>query len=182
MSLTKSEIEMFLKNKDEFIKIDYLNRFLKQADNIDVKKFIYLNLALINEKKGFFSGAIKNVASAAEISLTYREKKELYLKEADLWIRASDFNMADKAIQKAYSYANLEERQILQNQYLDLYRAIAKNLEDNGKIRKAINVYERLISMPQTPEKKLDAKEKLLALYEKSGQIRDHDRLKRLNI
>ena len=108
--VTKQEVEESIKDKDDFIKIDYLNRYLRQADNLDLKKFLLLNLAAVNEKKNLLNDAIKNVVGAADIALTYREKRELFMKEVELWVKLGDFMMAEKALHRAFGYANEQEK------------------------------------------------------------------------
>jgi len=177
--VTKSEIEEAIRGKDDFVKIDHLKRMLKNADNIEVKKFILLNLAGTAEQKGLFSEAIKNIVSASEIVITFREKIELFMKESELWIKSGDFNMADKALQKALAISGMQERSILQSRYWEMYRAYAKAYEDTGKARKAVAVYERILSMKQGEKDSLEIKRKLADLYEKVGRIYDASAMRR---
>ena len=176
--VSRQEIEEAIKNKDDFIKISYLNRFLKQADNMDIKKYVLLNLAAINEKKGLLSDAIKNVTTAADISLTYREKRELYIKEIELWIKYGDFIMAEKALHKTYGYCSEKEKNEVENQYHELFRVRGNILESQGKLRNAVDIYEKLLGITKSVPKKMELKEKLLNLYDKTGRIREHSRLK----
>ncbi|MEM3074840.1 MAG: hypothetical protein QW727_02780 [Candidatus Pacearchaeota archaeon] len=180
--VSKQEIEEAIKGKDDFVKINYLNRFLKKADSLDMKKFIHLNLAAINESKGLFYDAVKNVSSAGDISVTFREKRELYMKEVELWIKAGEFIFAEKAFNKAMGYGSENERVQMQIQYEDLFRAIGKSYEDQGKVRKAIEVYKRLFENTKNTSRKNEIKEKLSELYEKTGRILESDRVKNLKI
>ena len=52
---TKTEIEQNINGLGDFVKVDHLERFLKQADSIDIKRFILLKMAEIYEKRGMFT-------------------------------------------------------------------------------------------------------------------------------
>ena len=176
--ITKQEIEDVIKGKDDFVKISYLNRYLRQVDSMEMKKFILLHLATVNESRGMYNDAIKNVASAGDISLTYREKRELYMKEVALWIKIGEFMMAEKAFHKVLGYTNDIERIDAQELYENTFRAIGKNFIDEGKYRKALDVYEKLISITKVSRRKNEVKDKLLEVYEKLGKIREYNRLR----
>lgn len=176
--ITKQEIEQSIKGKDDFIKIDYLNRYLRKADNLDMKKFILLNLAAINEGKNMLREAVKNVTHAGDIAITYREKRELYMKEVDLWIKLGSFDLAEKALHRAFGYGNHTEKAEMENQYLESFRARGKILENQKLDRKSIEVYERLLKVTKSIPQKYEVKEKLLKLYYENGKLREHERLK----
>ena len=176
--VTKTEIEEAIKGKGDFVKIDYLNRYLKTVDSLEMKRFILLNLASVNESKGLFNDAIKNVSSAGDISISFREKRELYMKEVALWIKISDFNMAEKAFNKTLSYGNEIEKVEMYSLYENTFRAIGKNYENQGKLRKALEIYEKLFNIIKIPQRKEDVKEKLLDIYYKMGRMREDNRLK----
>ena len=178
MVLTKTEVEEAIKNDGDFVKIDHLNRFLKKADSLDVKKYIHLRLAGIYDAKNFISDAAKNIDAAADSSLTFKEKIELYMKEAELFVRAGQFDSADKAFQKAFFHANLVEREQIKEKYLEFYRSQAKINEKAGKQRIAAQVYEKLISLPQPEERRIEVKNTLLGIYERLGRLRDFNMLK----
>ena len=176
--ISKSEIQEAIKDKDDFVKLNYLTRYLGKAENFETKKFILLNLAAINESRGMLREAIRNLNSAGDISITFRDKMDLYMKTAELYVKLCDFIMADKAFQKAASFGNNYEKEQMHSGYLEFYRMQGKFAKENGKIRKALQIYERLYSMPQSNEKKQEAKERLLEVYEKLGMMRECNRLK----
>lgn len=175
---SKSEIEEAVKGKGDFIKIDYLLRFLKNADNLEIKKYLHLSLAGIYESKNMLNDAVKNMASAADISTTYKDKINFHLKEAELYIKLRQFEMADKAFKRAFSQGNTTERNQIQMQYLEYYKMQAKIAENTGKNRAALEIYEKLYSLPQEDNKKQELKIKLLELYEKLGRMREYTALK----
>lgn len=176
--VTKQDIEDTIKNKDDFIKIDYLNRYLKQVDSLEMKRFILLHLAAANENKGLLHDAIRNVSAAGDVSLTFREKRDLYMKEVSLWIKLGDFMMAEKAFHKSLGYGNDIEKMEMQELYENTFRAIGKSYMDQEKFRKALEVYEKVFSITKVNLRKNEVKDKLLELYGKLGRGKEYDRLK----
>jgi len=176
--ITKSEIENAIKDKGDFVKLDYLNRFLKECDNLETKKYILLMLSGIYESKNMLNDAVKNMASAADISTTFKDKISLHLKEAELYIKIRNFESADKAFKRAFSQGNSVERAQIQTQYFEYYKMQGKIAEQAGKNRIAMEIYEKLYSLPQDDLKKQEAKQKLLELYEKLGRMREYSALK----
>jgi len=179
--VNKEEIEYSIKGKDDFVKIDKLKRHLKSADSLDTKKYILLMLVSICEARGLYKEAAKYIANASEITITYKEKVDLYLKEAELEIKDNQFEAAERALNSALSCTNLQEKPIVVTRYLDLYRSVGKSAEDNGKKRKAIEVYEKLIQLKQPYEKRIEIRDKLISLHETMGHIRDVERLRRID-
>lgn len=177
MALTRAEVDANLNGKGEFVQLDHLKRFLQKADNLDVKKYILLKLALINEGHGFFADAAKNLDSAADMAISSKEKIEIYMKEADLFVRVGQFDVADKIFQKAYSFGNLSEKEQCRQKYRNFYRAQAMAAEKDGKNRVALSYYERLYSTVSEYEKRNEIKKKLLQLYHRLGKIREYTHL-----
>ncbi len=177
-NLTKSEIDSAIKDQDDFVKIDYLNRFLEKANNFEIKKYILLNLAEISEKRNLYKEAAERFSSAARVSIIYKEKREYFMKETELWIRLRDFEMAEQAFKKAFFYANHEEREELKQKYKNLYRTIGRLIESSGKIQQAIDIYEKALSMRFEKDKEEEIIKSLIGLYEKKGDFTEVNRLK----
>ena len=57
--MTKTEIEADLAKEGDFVKIDHLNRFLKEGLPLETKKFSYQKLSEIYEKRGMYNDAAK---------------------------------------------------------------------------------------------------------------------------
>jgi tetratricopeptide (TPR) repeat protein len=179
--VTKEEIEYSIRGKDDFVKIDKLKRHLKTVDSLDTKKYILLMLVNICEARGLYKEAARYIANASEVAITYKEKVDLYLREAELEIKDNQFESADRSLNSALSCTNLKEKPLVVSRYLDLYRAVGKAAEDTGKKRKAVEVYEKLIQLKQPFEKKVEIRDKLIELHEALGHIRDVERLKRID-
>jgi len=178
MAPTKNEIEEAIRGKDDFIKINYLQRFLREADNLETKKFILLHLAGISESRGMWGEAIRNIAAAGDISVTFREKIEFYMKEAELHIKLGKFDLAERAFQKSHSYGNSQEKMQMKAQYIELYRMQARIAEESEKHRKAIEIYEKLFSVTVNEAKRVETREKLADLYERVGRMGDARRMR----
>jgi len=177
--ITKLEVEEITKsNKGDFVKIDYLRRFLEQADNVEIKKFILVSLAAIYESKNMLNEAVKSVKAAGDISITFRDKIDSAMKEAELYIKIRDFEMADRAFHKAIGDANHQEKIEVQTKYYEYYKMQARIAEEQGRNRNAMEIYEKLFALLQVKESRLEIKEKLLEFYEKFGKIKEYNNLK----
>jgi tetratricopeptide (TPR) repeat protein len=176
--ISKSEIDSVIKGKDDFVKLDYLNRFLEKADNIEIKKYILLNLAEVSENRGLFSEAVKQISLAGEIAITYREKIEFFMKEAELWIKLKNFEMAEKAFKKSYFYGSSQEKIELKKHYEDLYKIVGDYFKYENKTQNAIDVYEKALRVCSEKDKELEILKALLKLYEKVGNFSEFNRIK----
>ena len=178
LSITKAQIEEDLRNNGDFVKIDHLNRLLRQADSLDTRKFILLKLAEIYASKGFYPDAARNLDAAADISITYKEKMELYMREAELYVKLGQFDVADAILKKAHIQGTEKERRDMQAKYSQLYHKEAQENEKALKNRKAVEYYERIYyNILGNDEEKARIKQKLLEIYNKLGRVGDYSRL-----
>ncbi len=174
----KNEIDLHLEGKGDFVKIDHLNRFIKEQPPIDLRKYAYLKLADIFLNREMFIDAAKSFRSAAINSVIFKEQQENYLKEAKSYIRALMFEDANTALKKALIEANERERNALQKDFIIYFKKVGEDLEKKGNSGKALQLYEKLIRMKITSEEKMEIKEKLLKIYEKLGKIKEYNFLK----
>ncbi len=182
MVLTRSDVENALSGKGDFVKIDHLNRFLREADSMDIRKFILLKLAGIYEERNFYLDAAKHISAAADMAITYKEKIELYLRETELYIKIGKFDMADKAFTKAHLLGNTMERVETERKYFGFYENQAKQNDKSLQHRKTIELYEKMLSMNFSEDRKTEIKNKLMILYNKLGKIRDYNRVSNIRI
>ena len=174
--VSRAEIEEDLKNKGDFVKIDHLNRYLKQADSIDVKKFILMKLVEIYIDKGFYLDAAKRLDIAADASITFKEKLDAYMKEAELLVKSHQFSMADQALKKALVQAGNNEKNVCYDKYISYYEAEALVNEKSQKHRTAIDFYEKIHPMARTRDKREIIRTKIISLYGKLGMVKDQNR------
>lgn len=172
-NMHKNEVEEFLKGKGDFIQIDNLNRYLKLMPPIDMRKFAYLKLAEIYEKKKMFEDLVKSYRNAAMNSTIFREKIEYFVEEAKAHIRKIDFIEADKAIKRAFSEATIEQKKKIVEEIRAFYKKTAKEFEKELKRNQASKVYEKLLKMNVSDEEKQEIKEKLKELYGRLGKVRE---------
>jgi len=177
--MSKQEIENELEGKGEYVQIDYLTQLLKQDIPIYTKKFVYLKLAEIYEKKGMFSNAAKMFNNLALISIAFSEKIRHYTKEAELYIKAGFFDKVEEAMKKAMSEANSVEKQDVYSSVKMAYKEQAEIYEGEMKKNHALKIYEKLLEMNVTDLERKEIKRKLLELYEKLGRFNEYSILKK---
>jgi len=170
----KAEIENFLKDKGDFVAIDHLTRLVKEKEiPTDRKKFVYLRLAKLYEKSGLLKEAAKMYNNAAIISIAYTEKIENYVKEAEMCIKAGEFEAASEATKKAMGEGNVSQRAEVFVKIKQFYKDQAEVLVKAGKNGNAARIYERLLQMNISDVEREEIKSKLRPIYEKLGKIRD---------
>lgn len=176
-NMSKTEIEEFLKDFGDFVKVDHLNRFLKLSPPIDMRKFAFLKMAEIYEKRGMFMEAARCYESAAISSLTFVDKIEYHIKECQNYIRAGDFIRADQSLKKAMVEANATQRNEIYFHVKQFYKSQAESYEKQVKRNHAARIYEKLLLMRISDVEKKEIKEKLKNIYGKLGKIQDIKRL-----
>lgn len=171
--MSKSEIEKELEGKGDFVQMDYLTRFLKDSLGIEMKKFVFLRLAEIYEKKGMFNDAAKMFNDAALISIAFSEKIKNHVKEAELHIKSGNFEKVDEAVKKAMRDANASQKAEILFVIKNFYKRQAEIYEKERRRNNASKIYEKLLQMKLSEQEKQEIKEKLLELYEKLGRSKE---------
>lgn len=177
--ITKSDIEREIQGKGEFIQIDYLSRFLKSAKNTDIKRFIFLKMAEIYEKINMLKESGKCYGNAAMISITFSDKIKYFVKEAELYIKSGDFELADQATRRALREANSSQRIEVYERVKDFYKKQAEDYDKNLKRVHAAKYYERLLQMKLSDSEKKGINLRLLDLYDKLNRKTEYSSLKR---
>lgn len=179
--MTKTEIEKEISAKGDYVKIDLLDRLLKDKQlPSDRRKFVYEKLGEVYEKRGMLVEAAKMHNNIAIASTPYSEKIVHHLKEAELYIKVGIFDFADGAVKKAVSESNntKESENILQS-VKDFYKRQALVYEKERRRAQAIKIYEKLLQMGITPTERQEIKDKLTGLYEQTGRIKEYFALKK---
>jgi tetratricopeptide (TPR) repeat protein len=180
--MRKQEIEELLEGKGDYVKINYLENFLKLMPPIEMRKFAYLKLAEIYLDKKMFSTAAQMFRNAAINSVTFREKKENYLREAKLYLLAGNLDLSEKALKRALDEGNSKEKKETYSEFIDFFIQEAKRLNDQKKYGQAERFYEKLIRMKISEEQKKEIEKILLDLYEKLGKREEYNFLKQSKI
>ena len=169
-NMSKLDIEKCLNSKGNFIKIDYLTKFLKEDIPIDLKKFCYIKLAQTYENMKLFSDAAKTFGSIAILSIAFTEKIKNHIMEAKNYVKASEFAKADEATKKAMSQGNSFQKDEAYIEIKEFYKKVAQDYEKDMKRNNASKVYEKLLEMKISENERKEIKEKLNELYEKLGK------------
>lgn len=176
--MTKTDIDEALKGKGDYVKIDYLDRFLKGNPPLEKKKYAYQKLAEVYEQRGMFVDAAKCWNSIAIFSLTFAEKIKNYIKEAELYIKAGKFHESDEAVKKAIGEANSSERENVKRSVKEFYKRQAEAYEKDNRRSHAVKIYEKMLLMNPPQSERDEIKVKLMKLYESTGRLRDYFKLK----
>jgi tetratricopeptide (TPR) repeat protein len=178
--LSKSDVETQIAGKGEFVQIDMLNTLLHQKLHRDTKKFIYMKLIDIYDKRHMYNDAAKMYEGLASICIAFSEQIKNYLKATEYYIRAGFFDKADYSMRKALNEANSVERNEINFTVKDFYKKLAEDYEIELKRNSAARIYEKLLEMGITDEERKEIKEKLMELYEKLGKLKEFYAMKKM--
>jgi len=177
--LSKSDVEMQISGKGEFVQIDNLNNLLKQRLHRDTKKFIYLKLIEIYNKRKMFNDVAKMYEGLAGICIAFSEQIKNHIKATEYYIQAGFFDKADYSMRKALNEANSVEREEIIFSIKEFYKKQAEEYERELKRNHAAKIYEKLLEMNISDLERREIKEKLMELYEKLGRLKEFYAMKR---
>lgn len=175
--MSTSEIEEFLKNKNDFTNIDYLTRFLQEKLSADVRKFVFLKLGEIYERSAMFTDSGRAFEKAGELS-SEPDKRRLLVKAAQIFVRTGDFTRAEGLIRTAISKATDFDKREIYNGMKQFYVYTAETYEKSRKLGDAIKIYERLLAMELSDSEKKQIKTKLMDFYQRLGKIKEYMQMK----
>jgi tetratricopeptide (TPR) repeat protein len=180
--MSKSEMENVLDEKGDFIQIDIVSKFLDRSIGLkrDTKKFLFLRLAEIYERRLMVNEAAKMYDNLGILVISYSEKIKYFLIEAKLFISKGEFQRADEAVKKAMSQANSTERENIYFEIKNLYKEQARKYDENMMLGRAMKVYEKLLEMRLDSSEREEVKGKLLVFYDKLGERQKYNILKGL--
>lgn len=178
-----AEIDAKLKTYiGDMVKIEYLENCLKQIIPPDVSRFCHLKLAELYANRLMYSPAAKQLEQAADKSVTYKDKLELYQKQMIFLVKLNDYLGLDKAYKKATLCANtnIEKTAVAEN-LKKIMMAQAEEYIKKTKRSNAAQIYERLLSMPITnEEEKKDLVAKLASLNSILGRLKEASRFEQM--
>lgn len=159
----------------DMVKIEFLENCLKQLLQNDAKRFCHLKLAELYAYKLMWPLAAKNMESAAEAAVTYKDKIAFYTKEISYLLKINDFMMIDKAFKKALICAATNiEKQAMKDSLKREMLVLAQDYEKRNKRSNAAQLYERLIEMSITTDtEKKELMSKVASLNSKLGKIKE---------
>jgi len=155
------------------VKIEYLENCLKQMIPNDASRFCHLKLSEFYAQRLMYGPAARNLDSAADESVTFKDKKELYFKEITYLLKLKDFLMLDKTFKKALVCGNTNAEKEAVKIYLKTEMLkLAGEFEKTNKRSQAVMIYERLIDMQITNDaEKKELMSKVASLNSKMGKI-----------
>ena len=171
--MSVQEVEEFLKNKNDFTKIDYLTRFLHEKLPAETRKIVFMKLGEVYERSSMFMDSGRAYEKAIELS-PEKDRKNVSIKAAQALIRAGDFNRADELIRNVVSKSSDFERRDIFNSLKTFYLFTAEMHEKSRKLAEAIKIYERVLTMNITDEEKKKIKARLMDLYQKLGRVKEY--------
>lgn len=177
--LSKSDVEVQIEGKGDYVQIDILDNLLKNKLHRDTKKFIYLKLIEIYKRKKMFNSVAKVYEGIAIISIAFSEQIKNNLKATEYYIKAGFFDKADYSMKKALNDANSVERNEINFSVKDFYKKQAEEYEKSLKRNSASKIYEKLLEMSITDQERKEIKEKLIELYEKLGKLKEFYAMKK---
>lgn len=158
----------------DLTKMEYLESVLKLSDaSMDVKKFAYLMLTDLYEKKLMPDKAAKVMCAKAGYDLTFREKIDSYLKAAELFAKAGNIILAEDMFVRATREANGEQQTRINLARKNIYLVVANDLEKKGRMANAVKFYEHLLTLKLDELEKSLIKKKLSDYYKKIGRFND---------
>lgn len=176
--MSRVDIEEAIKGKGDFVKIEYLERFLKGKIPTDRKRFIYQKLVEIYEGKRMWTDAAKVYNNLALISVSTADKRKNHVKEAEMYIRADKFDFVDDVVKKAIQDATQRESNEVYATLKEFYKKQAETYEKEKRRSHAIKIYEKLLYMNIPQQEKEEIKKRLISLYEKTGRLREYFAMK----
>ena len=169
--MTKIEIERELSGQGDYVQIDNITRFIKENPPIDIKRFVYLRLTGIYEKRNMFADAAEVYGRLIEISLVEKDKVGYLTKMTECYIRAGFFDKADATLKRAISEASVMEKGKISIAIKEFYKTQAQIYEKEKRRQKAIQTYEKMLTMNYLDFEKKEINQKLLTLYKELGMM-----------
>ena len=175
---TRREIEANLTKMGDYVKMHYLQTSLKQHIDFDTRKFVLGKLSALYESRAMFADSAKLMKDSANINTTFGGKMSDFVKSAELFIKAGNFNEADLCFDMAIGCAENSQKNAIRNIKKGYYINLAKTYEVKNKRRNALEVYEKIRTLELDQNEKIEIEKSILDLYEKLGKVRDYMDLK----
>jgi tetratricopeptide (TPR) repeat protein len=177
--MTKVEIEKELLGKGDYVQIDNITRFMKDNLPLDIKKFVSLKLVEIYERRNMFADAAELYGRLVETALTNSDKTNYLVKQTECYIKAGFFDKADISMKKAIAEAKVIERGKISISIKDFYNNQAQAYEKEKRRNKAVQTYERMLTLNFSDAEKKEINQKLLTLYNELGMVDPYMNLKK---
>ncbi len=178
-AMTRKEIEDKISGSGDYVKMDVLQRCLKQQLDFDTRKYALLTLAGIYEDRKMHLEAGKMMRNAAEINTTFSGKMADFVKSMELYVLGGNYEEADASYNKAMACGDGLQKTRIKERRKAIYNIAARGLMMRDKRKHAMEAYEKILEMDLSPDEKSEVKNILMGLYEKLGKLQDYYSLKR---
>ena len=174
-NLTEDDVRTRLKElSSPMIKSEYLENLLKRmAIQPNIKIFAAKNLSELYAQRGLWSSAGRVLESAAEAATVFSERKSLFIAVGVFYIKSMDYILADDAFRKAIDAASPGEKATLAKDIRNIFIRDADAMNADGKIAKAVKLYERMLRSSADISEKKKIMSNLVVLYDKLARIPD---------
>jgi len=167
MEITQKFIEEKLKTFiSEEKRIEWLEKISEQIIDKELKKFCYLKIAELYEKKRMLSSAINYYVLASSLIEKYRENIGVMLKISQLYVKSLNFQYAEDFLRKALSYASTREREEIEKKFFNFFIEEAKTYEEKKRFSKAVQFYKYLADKGIN---RIEMLNKIAELYDKAA-------------
>jgi len=171
---TKEDILNQIKDKSDDIKLELLDKIVKKMENDqETRKNAFILMTDIYIKRLWWNNAARAYLNAADLAKTFDDKKELFFKAGELFVRTGDYFTAEDTFRKALILAAKRDRQDTWNKILGVYMSYARELESKRMQTKAISVYNKILTLNLPVENANQIRDKMADLYEKIGKPRE---------
>ncbi len=174
--MTKVEIEKELEGKGDYVLIDNITRFLKENLPQDIRRFVYLKLAGIYERRNMFFEAANVYGNLSDIAISESDRNNHLIKEAESYVKAGFFEKADLAVTRM-NVKEMERRKIMTSM-TEFYKKQAEIYEKERRRNRAVKAYEKLLAMNISESEKSEINLKLMNLYRELGMVDEYMKMK----
>jgi tetratricopeptide (TPR) repeat protein len=177
--MTKLEIEKELDREGDYVKIDNITRFLKENPSLDIKKFLLKKLIEVYERRKMFCDAADSCSRLIELTNDEKEKADILVKQTEFYIKSGFFDKADIVLRKMIEEINPKERSKIMINIKNFYKEQALMYESQKRKSKAIETYEKILTLNINEDERKEIENRLLYLYKDLGKVGDFIRLQK---
>lgn len=175
----RNEIETKISQMGDYVKMGYLEGCLKNPIDYDTRKFVLIKLAGLYEQGKMFTNAGGAMKNAAEINTTVQGKINDFMKAAELFIKAGNYELAEACVKRAAGESSQTQQKEITVRVKEFYKTKAKLCMNEGKKKNAAGAYEKLLELKLDDKEREEIMKTLAGLYENLGDMRGYFSLER---
>ena len=136
--MNREEIEREFIGKGDYVLIDNITRFLKENVPQDTRRFAFLKLVEIYERRNMFFEAADIYKKLSEIAMKSSDKINYLVKEAECYIKSGIFEKADAAIARISDGVKQAEKNRIMIYIAQAYKKQAEVYEKEKRRNKVL--------------------------------------------